>query len=262
MTSASNGHQKVGGDTTVDFLAVCRRMKRKKSPRISKRVGSVEGSTSSGASAVTPRQPTPPSTIDESRQSTQSAPGTSHSLPFETSLVASSPPLKTEDVTEDAVASVNTCNTCNECQRFTEELEAIKTQFQGECSLFHQSLLEERFRFERLEEQMNDLIELHQNEIENLKQGIVDMEEKVQYQSEERLRDIHEMLESCQTRISRMEHQQHQHFQQLVNLDSLENSNARALVLKLINVLLIILQVVLLLVATVANIVTPFLKTR
>lgn len=48
---------------------------------------------------------------------------------------------------------------------------------------------------------MNDLIELHQNEIENLKQGIADMEEKIQYQSEERLRDVYEMLESCQTRV-------------------------------------------------------------
>lgn len=27
------------------------------------------------------------------------------------------------------------------------------------------------------------------------------MEEKVQYQSEERLRDIHEMLEHCQTKV-------------------------------------------------------------
>jgi 23S rRNA A2030 N6-methylase RlmJ len=56
-------------------------------------------------------------------------------------------------------------------------------------------------KFQRLEEQMNDLIELHQNEIENLKQNMADMEEKVQYQSEERLRDVHEMLESCQTRV-------------------------------------------------------------
>ena len=56
---------------------------------------------------------------------------------------------------------------------------------------------------QRIEEQMNDLIELHQNEIENLKQGISDMEEKIQYQSEERLRDVYEMLDSCQTRVSR-----------------------------------------------------------
>ena len=150
----------------------------------------------------------------------------------------------------------------DEATRLQEEVDSLKTQLQSECTLLHQSLQEERFRFERVEEQMNDLIELHQNEIENMKQGIADMEEKIQYQSEERLRDVYEMLDSCQTRISRMEHQQHQHLQQLVNLDSLENSNARALVLKLINVLLTILQVILLLVATVAGILTPFLHTR
>jgi uncharacterized membrane protein len=48
---------------------------------------------------------------------------------------------------------------------------------------------------------VNDLTELHQNVVENLKQTITDMEEKVQYQSEERLRDIHEMLECCQTKV-------------------------------------------------------------
>jgi Predicted transmembrane and coiled-coil 2 protein len=41
-----------------------------------------------------------------------------------------------------------------------------------------------------------------QNEIENLKQAMVDMEEKVQYQSDERLRDVNEVLENCQTRVS------------------------------------------------------------
>lgn len=123
------------------------------------------------------------------------------------------------------------------------------------------ALQEERFRCERLEEQVNDLTELHQNEIENLKQTITDMEEKVQYQSEDRLRDIHEMLEACQTKIWRMEHQQQQH-QQYVTLEGLDNSNARALVVKLINVVLTILQVVLLLVATGAGIMMPFLRTR
>lgn len=60
---------------------------------------------------------------------------------------------------------------------------------------------EEKFRCERLEEQINDLTELHQNEVENLKQALNDMEEKVQYQSEERIRDLHDMLESCQTKV-------------------------------------------------------------
>ncbi|KAG1669721.1 Transmembrane and coiled-coil domains protein 1 [Nymphon striatum] len=148
-----------------------------------------------------------------------------------------------------------------ENQRLTEELESTKVQIQHDYSLFNQALQEERYRFERLEEQMNDLIELHQNEIENLKTGISDMEEKVQYQSEERLNDLHELMDSCQTRISRMEHQQHQH-QQLVSIEGIENSNARALVLKLINIVLTFLQVILLLVSTAASIIMPFLTTR
>lgn len=45
-------------------------------------------------------------------------------------------------------------------------------------------------RCERLEEQLNDLTELHQNEILNLKQELASMEEKIAYQSYERARDI------------------------------------------------------------------------
>ncbi|XP_012286491.1 transmembrane and coiled-coil domains protein 2 isoform X2 [Orussus abietinus] len=141
-----------------------------------------------------------------------------------------------------------------------KELDNLKTLQQEVADLTH-ALQEERYRSERLEEQINDLTELHQNEVENLKQTITDMEEKVQYQSEDRLRDIHEMLESCQTKIWKMEHQQQQH-QQYVTLEGLDNSNARALVVKLINVVLTVLQVILLLVATGAGIMMPFLRTR
>ncbi|CAH2005669.1 unnamed protein product [Acanthoscelides obtectus] len=141
-----------------------------------------------------------------------------------------------------------------------ENFDIVKT-LQTEIHDLNVALQEERFRSERLEEQINDLTELHQNEVENLKQAMADMEEKVQYQSEERLRDIHEMLEHCQTKIQKMEHQALQQ-QQYVTLEGLDNSNARALVVKLINVLLTVLQVVLLLVATGAGIIMPFLRTR
>lgn len=39
-------------------------------------------------------------------------------------------------------------------------------------------------------------------QVENLKQALTDVEEKVQYQSEERIRDIHEALDLCQTKVS------------------------------------------------------------
>uniref|UniRef100_A0A1B6D6K6 Transmembrane and coiled-coil domains protein 1 n=1 Tax=Clastoptera arizonana TaxID=38151 RepID=A0A1B6D6K6_9HEMI len=151
-----------------------------------------------------------------------------------------------------------------ELRRNKQEIERLKEKFESfkaEQKELNHALAEERFRSERLEEQVNDLTELHQNEVENLKTAISDMEEKVQYQSEERLRDIHEMLESCQTKISKMEHQQAQH-QQYLTLEGLDNSNARALVVKSINVLLTVLQVILLLVATAAGILMPFLRTR
>ncbi|XP_055645234.1 transmembrane and coiled-coil domains protein 1-like isoform X2 [Toxorhynchites rutilus septentrionalis] len=83
------------------------------------------------------------------------------------------------------------------------------------------SLETERYRTERLEEQLNDLTELHQ--------------------------------------ISKMEHLSQQ---QYVTVEGIDNSNARAVIVKLINVVLTALQVILLLVATVAGIAMPFLRTR
>ncbi|XP_037034279.1 transmembrane and coiled-coil domains protein 2-like isoform X3 [Bradysia coprophila] len=144
---------------------------------------------------------------------------------------------------------------CDKLREKLERLEGVHKDFQDVTN----ALEGERYRAERLEEQINDLTELHQNEIENLKQAMADMEEKVQYQSDERLRDVNEVLENCQTRISKMEHMSQQ---QYVTVEGIDNSNARALVVKLINVVLTVLQVVLLLVATAAGIIMPFLKTR
>lgn len=45
-------------------------------------------------------------------------------------------------------------------------------------------------RCERLEDQLNDLTELHQNETTNLKQELASIEEKMAYQAYERARDI------------------------------------------------------------------------
>lgn len=45
-------------------------------------------------------------------------------------------------------------------------------------------------RCEHLEDQLNDLTELHQNETANLKQELASIEEKMAYQAYERARDI------------------------------------------------------------------------
>lgn len=86
------------------------------------------------------------------------------------------------------------------------------------------------------------------------------MEEKVQYQSEERIRDIHDTLSALETKISRIEHQASQQLQ-YVSIDGLDNSNFRAMVVKAINVFLVLLQVILLIMETAAQILKPFVKT-
>ncbi|XP_018958129.1 transmembrane and coiled-coil domains protein 1-like isoform X2 [Cyprinus carpio] len=141
--------------------------------------------------------------------------------------------------------------------RLEETLESVRSGYMKECRLVMQSLQEERFRCERLEEQVNDLTELHQNEILNLEQELASMEEKIAYQSNERTRDLQEALEACQTRVSKMELQQ-----QVVQLEGLENATARTLMGKLINVLLALMAVLLVFVSTVANCVVPLMKTR
>lgn len=45
-------------------------------------------------------------------------------------------------------------------------------------------------RYEHLEDQLNDLTELHQHEMSDLKQELASIEERVAYQAQERARDI------------------------------------------------------------------------
>ncbi|XP_053618787.1 transmembrane and coiled-coil domains protein 2 isoform X3 [Plodia interpunctella] len=152
-------------------------------------------------------------------------------------------------------------------ERLADRLDALKNLSQ-EVSFLSNALQEERFKTERLEEQINDLTELHQNEVENLKQALTDVEEKVQYQSEERMRDIHEALDLCQTKISKLE-------QWMaggggggggagggVDAGAHAALPPRLLLVKLLNVALTLLQLALLLVATVAGVAMPFLRTR
>ncbi|XP_043979135.1 transmembrane and coiled-coil domains protein 2 [Gambusia affinis] len=141
-----------------------------------------------------------------------------------------------------------------------DAIEDMKGQLQSDYSYMTQCLQEERYRYERLEEQLNDLTELHQNEMTNLKQELASMEEKVAYQSYERARDIQEAVEACLTRITKLELQQQQ--QQVVQLEGVENANARALLGKLINVILALMAVLLVFVSTLANFITPLMKTR
>ncbi|TFK00451.1 Transmembrane and coiled-coil domains protein 2 [Platysternon megacephalum] len=69
-----------------------------------------------------------------------------------------------------------------------------------------------------------------------------------------------EAVELCLTRVTKLELQQQQ--QQVVQLEGVENANARALLGKFINVILALMAVLLVFVSTIANFITPLMKTR
>ncbi|XP_021364281.1 transmembrane and coiled-coil domains protein 1-like isoform X3 [Mizuhopecten yessoensis] len=141
-----------------------------------------------------------------------------------------------------------------------KDFKVYRVDTQSDLTMVKTYLEEERYRSERLEEQMNDMTELHQNEVTNLRQDISSMEEKIEYRLDERTGDLHESLENCQTRVSKMELQQQQ--QQLISMEMVDNVTFRTLLTKLINVLLALLAVVLVFVSTGAHLVAPFLTTR
>ncbi|KAH9628242.1 hypothetical protein HF086_006719 [Spodoptera exigua] len=152
-------------------------------------------------------------------------------------------------------------------ERLSEKIDALKVNLSQEVSFLSAALQEERFKTERLEEQINDLTELHQNEVENLKQALTDVEEKVQYQSEERIRDIHEALDLCQTKISKLEQWMAGGGGGAGGAGGAGDAAGgalppRLLLVKLLNVALTLLQLALLLVATIAGVAMPFLRTR
>ncbi|XP_029457469.1 transmembrane and coiled-coil domain protein 3 isoform X2 [Rhinatrema bivittatum] len=141
--------------------------------------------------------------------------------------------------------------------QLVEDIEALKGQFKRDYGFISQAVQEERYRYERLEDQLNDLTDLHQHETANLKQELASIEEKVAYQAYERSRDIQEALESCQTRISKLE--LHQQEQQAVQSETV---NAKVLLGKCINVLLAFMTVILVCVSTIAKFIAPMMRSR
>jgi hypothetical protein len=111
----------------------------------------------------------------------------------------------------------------------------------------------------KLEDQINDLTELHQSQIEHIKNLVNDNEEQAHYQSEERVRDINDKLKMLETKVTTMEIQQVQ--QQYLHIEGLDSTDARALLMKVITALITVVHVLFFILGTVINIVKPFVRT-
>ena len=59
----------------------------------------------------------------------------------------------------------------------------------------------EQHRMETLHLHIMELGDMRHNDNNNMSQRLSDMEERMEYRVEEHMRDLHELLERCQTRV-------------------------------------------------------------
>uniref|UniRef100_H3APY7 Transmembrane and coiled-coil domain family 3 n=1 Tax=Latimeria chalumnae TaxID=7897 RepID=H3APY7_LATCH len=135
--------------------------------------------------------------------------------------------------------------------------EKLRENYQHENKFLMNSIQEEKHKYRDLEAQVNDLMDIQQTELMNIKQDLSSMEEKLVYQSYDRARDLWEVIESFQTRIGKLELQQ-----QAAQLEVLENPSTRAFFAKFMSLVLASITVILVFVSAMTSITIPLVKTR
>ncbi|XP_069499181.1 testis-specific protein TEX28 isoform X2 [Ambystoma mexicanum] len=160
--------------------------------------------------------------------------------------------LFTNNIVMDHLTAIKNSQTTLEA-----ECKAMKDRYLLDHRLILDSLQEEKYRHTQLEVQFNDLMELHQNEIVDLKQELAFMEEKVAYHSYEKARDIWEVMESFQARILQLE-SQHLTSQQ----DAVETTTSLLLYGRVMNLLLAVITILLVFLSAVHACAFPLIKTR
>ncbi|VDN04574.1 unnamed protein product [Thelazia callipaeda] len=137
-----------------------------------------------------------------------------------------------------------------------EQLSKLQTQNKSEFSYFNNALHEERIKTQRLEEMLNETIELHQAEMIALKSDLNTIATRMDYQYSDRFRSIEENIESTQNKMIRME----------VNVkewaESRPQTTFSSVMLSGTNILVEFIKLVLLIVSFALDFVKPFTGTR
>ncbi|VDK74784.1 unnamed protein product [Onchocerca ochengi] len=141
-------------------------------------------------------------------------------------------------------------------QILLEQLNKLQTQNKSEFNYFNNALHEERIKAQRLEEMLNETIELHQAEMIALKSDLSTIATRMDYQYSDRFRCIEENIESTQNKMIRME----------VNVkewtESRPQTTFSSVMLSGTNILVEFIKLVLLIVSFALDFVKPFTGTR
>ncbi|XP_065651466.1 transmembrane and coiled-coil domains protein 2 isoform X5 [Hydra vulgaris] len=115
--------------------------------------------------------------------------------------------------------------------------------------------------------QWHDISELHQNEMAALKQEMENSAERIEcleYRFTERVNEIEELIDSCTTRVTKMEHLQQQHQQLLFSSPNYSDGGlyAQTVLTKFLSLIISLFAVLLVIASTLSKFILPFTSSR
>ncbi|CAJ0938270.1 unnamed protein product, partial [Mesorhabditis belari] len=140
----------------------------------------------------------------------------------------------------------------------TKQFQELAEFVQKELKFFEKSQQEDRFRFQKLEDQLNETIDLHQAEVNVVRQELSNIANRLDYQYNDRFKKVEETMETTQNHMQRMEHT----FKESLDLRLQGTAWWNAMLLGGANVLVEILKLLLFLIAIVLDFFKPFTGTR
>nr|XP_044619960.1 testis-specific protein TEX28 isoform X1 [Equus asinus] len=142
---------------------------------------------------------------------------------------------------------------------FQVSYRSLKERYLTDLQVSLESLQEERCRQASMEEQVNDHLQGHLDEIYRLKQNLACTEERMAYLSFERAKEIWEVVETFKSRISKLET-----LQQVTQLEMTESlrSHPQGFMLRFVSLLLTLVTILLVFVSTVCACPLPLVNSR
>ncbi|XP_040495366.1 testis-specific protein TEX28 [Ursus maritimus] len=137
--------------------------------------------------------------------------------------------------------------------------QSLQEKHRTDLQLSLESLREEKCRQALMEEQVNEHLQGHLDEIYHLKQTLACTEEKMAYLSYERAKEIWEVMENFKNRVSKLET-----LQQVTQLEMMENFRIRPqkFMFRFVSLLLTLATIFLVFISTVCACPLPLLNSR
>ncbi|KAI1716543.1 putative transmembrane and coiled-coil 2 protein domain-containing protein [Ditylenchus destructor] len=144
-------------------------------------------------------------------------------------------------------------------QTLQKAYDNFKKESENEMRNQQAELVNSRFKIQHLESTLNETMELHQNEVKQLKNDLNLIGARMDYQYNDRFKKIEEAVESTQDRIIRMETSWHENSERLLGASQ---NMWNALMLSGANIVVELLKIALYMIAVVLDFVKPLTGTR